>query len=128
MKPQPLIAVVDVPISSRWYQTVLGFESGHGGSDYERLRSGGELVMQLHRCDAHDHPHLGGAATNVCRNGVVLWFETDDVGAAYARAQSHGVEMLETLNVNVNANHREFWMRDPDGYVVVVAGAYGDVG
>lgn len=23
--------------------------------------------------------------------------------------------------------HREIWLRDPDGYVVVLAGAYGDV-
>jgi hypothetical protein len=29
--------------------------------------------------------------------------------------------------VNPNANHREIWLRDPDGYVVVLASAYGDV-
>jgi hypothetical protein len=30
--------------------------------------------------------------------------------------------------VNSNANHREVWLRDPDGYVVVIASAYGDLG
>ena len=36
--------------------------------------------------------------------------------------------MLKSLDVNPNANHREFWLQDRDGYVVVVAGRYGDVG
>jgi hypothetical protein len=26
-----------------------------------------------------------------------------------------------------NAHHREIWLRDLDGYVVVLAGAYGDL-
>ncbi len=37
MNPQPLIAVSDVRASSRWYQAVLNFKSGHGGADYEQL-------------------------------------------------------------------------------------------
>jgi hypothetical protein len=36
--------------------------------------------------------------------------------------------VLKPLKVNPNANHREFWLRDPDGYIVVVAGRYGDTG
>ena len=36
--------------------------------------------------------------------------------------------MLKSLDVNPNANHREFWLQDRDGYVVVVAGRHGDVG
>jgi hypothetical protein len=30
--------------------------------------------------------------------------------------------------VNQNPNHREFWLKDPDGYVVVIAGPNGDLG
>jgi len=37
------------------------------------------------------------------------------------------VDILEGPRVNPNANHREVWLRDPEGYVVVLAGAYGDV-
>ena len=37
------------------------------------------------------------------------------------------VEVLEGPHLNPNANHRELWLRDPDGYVVVLASAYGDV-
>jgi len=37
-----------------------------------------------------------------------------------------GAEVLEGPLVNVNAQHREVWIRDPDGYTVVVAGPPGD--
>ena len=57
MRPQPLIPVTDVEASSRWYQKLLGCRSAHGGSEYERLESNGQLVMQLHSFDV-DHHHL----------------------------------------------------------------------
>jgi hypothetical protein len=47
MRPQPLISVTDVPRSSRWYQELLGCDSGHGGEEYERLVHDGALVLQL---------------------------------------------------------------------------------
>jgi hypothetical protein len=37
MTPQPLTTVHDVEFSSRWYQSVLGLQSRHGGAEYERL-------------------------------------------------------------------------------------------
>ncbi len=126
MKPQPLIAVFDVAASSRWYQATLGFESGHGGDEYERLLFEGELVMQLHHWDAHEHPFIGDADKKPYGNGVVIWFQTQRIDQMYKRAQAAGAEIIEAIKINPSANHREFWLRDPDGYVVVVAGAYGD--
>jgi catechol 2,3-dioxygenase-like lactoylglutathione lyase family enzyme len=128
MHPQPLIAVRDVQASSLWYQAVLGCESGHGGSEYERLLYQGRIVLQLHRWDAHEHPHLGNPESKPYGNGVLLWFQTDEIDAAIDRARDVQAEMLEPPSVNASANHREFWLRDPDGYVVVVAGAYGALG
>jgi catechol 2,3-dioxygenase-like lactoylglutathione lyase family enzyme len=128
MIPQPLIAVGDVEASSLWYQAVLGFKSGHGGVEYEQLTFGGRMIMQLHHWDTHAHPHLGNPKSKPYGNGVVLWFQTDKIDKAFKRAQDHGAEVLESLKVNPNANHREFWLRDPDGYVVVIAGFYGDLG
>lgn len=125
MHPQPLIAVRDVPASSRWYLAILGCTSGHGGSDYEQLMFDGRMIMQLHRWDAHHHPHLGDAAAAARGNGVALWFQTDDFEALLQRA--HAAEVLEGPRVNRNAHHREIWLRDIDGYVVVIAGRYGDV-
>ena len=46
MHPQPLIAVHDVAANSRWYQSLLGCESGHGGLEYEQLVCDGRMVMQ----------------------------------------------------------------------------------
>ena len=128
MQPQPLIAVRDVEASSRWYQRLLGCKGGHGGIEYEQLVDhGGKLILQLHDWDAHEHPHMGNPAARPYGNGVLLWFQVEDFGAAVDRARALSVEILEGPRVNPNANHREIWVRDPDGYVVVLASAYGDL-
>jgi catechol 2,3-dioxygenase-like lactoylglutathione lyase family enzyme len=128
MQPQPLIVVHDVPRTSRWYQAVLGLSSGHGGAEYEQLMSGQVMVLQLHAWDAHEHLNLGKPEVKPYGNGVVLWFLEDDIVGAFERAEAHKAEIIQPLTVNPNANHREFWLRDPNGYVVVVAGTYGDIG
>jgi catechol 2,3-dioxygenase-like lactoylglutathione lyase family enzyme len=124
MRPQPLIAVRDVEASSRWYQRLLGGESGHGGSTYERITVKNELVLQLHAWDDPDdsHEHMGRADSKPYGNGVLLWFETDAFDSAVARARALGARVLEEPHANPNAGHREIWLRDPDGYVVVIAG------
>lgn len=127
MHPQPLIVVHDVLASSRWYRAVLGCESGHGGPEYERLVHEGTLILQLHRWDTHEHPFLGVEASKPYGNGTVLWFQTDAFDAAVARALAANAQVLVPPAVNPNANHRELWLRDPDGYVVVIAGRYGDL-
>lgn len=128
MRPQPLIAVRDVEMSSRWYQTLLCCCSGHGGREYERLLYNSELILQLHHWDAHEHPHMGDPDAKPYGNGVLLWFQTNDFDQAVSRAHTLGAEVLKAPHVNPNAHHRECWLRDPDGYVVVIASAYGDVG
>lgn len=128
MNPQPLIATSDVVATSRWYQEVLGLDSGHGGDDYEQLLYDGRMVMQIHRWDAHEHRHIGDSSLPIHGNGVLLWFQTDKFDEIYERVLKRRAEVLEGPKVNRNANHREVWLRDPNGYVVVVAGAYGDSG
>jgi uncharacterized glyoxalase superfamily protein PhnB len=85
------------------------------------------MAPQLHHWDAHEHPHLGDPESPHYGNGVVLWFQAEAIDEAYARAVSAGAAVLEELKINPLAQHREFWLRDPDGYVVV-AGKYGDIG
>ena len=122
MQPQPMIAVRDVAASSRWYQALLGCKSGHGGPEYEQLVHDGRLILQLHHWDAHEHPNLGDPASKPYGNGVLLWFQTDAFDAAVDRATRIRAEVLEPPKVNPNARHREIWLRDPEGYVVVIAG------
>ena len=128
MRSQPLIAVHDVEVSSRWYQRLLNCQSGHGGPEYERIVAGDELILQIHRWNAHEHPYIGDPKLKPYGNGVLLWFQTDAFDAAIERARDLEAEILEEPHVNSNAQHRECWIRDPNGYVVVLASSYGDVG
>lgn len=120
--PQPLLVVADVEESSRWYQQVLGVRSGHGGRKYEQLFDDNELVMQLHTRDADAaHGPLAKPGTPV-GNGVLMWFELTDLDAALERIVVSGAEIERAVHVNPDARHREVWLRDPDGYRVVLAG------
>ncbi len=131
VRPQPLIAVNDVEASSRWYQRLLGCRSNHGGSEYEQLVSNGQLVLQLHSFKVeHHHGPIGNRDEKPYGNGVLLWFEVDDFDAVMQRAAEMGVEIVMPRHRNPpdgngGPNHWECWMRDPDGYVVVVASPYG---
>ena len=118
---QPLIAVSDVEASSAWYCRLLGCTSGHGGPEYERLMAGDDFVLQLHDWNAHEHPHLGDETSRPWGNGALLWFRVGDFDAACEQARELGAEILEGPHENPRAGHRELWLRDPDGYVVVLA-------
>lgn len=132
MRPQPLICVSDVEASSRWYQRLLGCRSVHGGPHYERLvAADGELILQLHAFDVeHEHGPIGDAADRPYGNGVLLWFETDEFDAALERAAAMKAEIVKPKHRNPadgrgGPNHWECWLRDPDGYTVVLASPDG---
>lgn len=130
MQPQPLICVRDVEASSRWYQRLLGCRSDHGGPHYERLVSQGRLILQLRHWDvAHDHGRIGDPAITP-GNGVLLWFQVDDFDAATARATELKAEIVLPRHRNPSdgdggPNHWELWLRDPDGYTVVLSSPDG---
>lgn len=131
MHPQPLICVRDVEASSRWYRRLLGCESAHGGSEYERLVSKGRLMLQLHHWNVlHDHGPIADPASRPYGNGVLLWFEVDDFDAAAARAHELKAEIVlprhrNPPDGNGGPNHWELWLRDPDGYAIVLASPDG---
>jgi catechol 2,3-dioxygenase-like lactoylglutathione lyase family enzyme len=131
MRPQPLIAVTDVEASSLWYRSLLGCQSGHGGSAYEQLLHNGQIVLQLHSFEVeHDHGRIGDRDDKPYGNGLLLWFEVEDFDAIVQRASEMKVELVLPRHRNPadgdgGPNHWECWMRDPDGYVVVVASLYG---
>lgn len=134
MHSQPLIAVTDVEASSQWYQRLLGCQSAHGGSEYERLVSNGELILQLHSWEIdHHHGPIGDPNAKPYGNGVLLWFEIDDFDSAVARAAEMKAEVVKQPHRNPPSggggpNHREYWLRDPDGYIVVLASPDGEAG
>lgn len=134
MRPQPLLCVHDVEAASRWYQQLLGCQSAHGGPEYERLEADGTLILQLHRWDVdHDHGPIGDPAVKPYGNGVLLWFEIDDFDAALARAEALQAEVVLPRHRNPpdgdgGPNHWELWIRDPEGYTVVLASPDGSAG
>jgi catechol 2,3-dioxygenase-like lactoylglutathione lyase family enzyme len=128
--PQPLVAVRDVMASKRWYATLLGLRPDAMPSDhghlYGRLWSGDRLVLQLHAWDEEDHPNLVHREEARPGHGVLLWFQVEDFDDVVERVAEIGAEVVLPPHVNEAPGHREIWIRDPDGYVVVVASPDGE--
>lgn len=122
VRPQPLLCVRKVSASSAWYQAVLGATSGHGGEEYERVMVDGELVLQLHAFEEDHHHGRLGDASKLIGNGAVIWFEVEDLDGAAARSKAAKAKVEVDVHVNPNAQQREIWLRDPDGYLVVLSG------
>jgi len=122
-----------VEASSRWYQRLLGCKNDHGGTEYGRLVSNGQLILQLHRWDLEDHHGPIGDPDLAHGNGVLLWFEVADFDAALARVVELQAKIVLPRHRNPpdgdgGPNHWEVWMRDPDGYTVVLASPDGSAG
>jgi catechol 2,3-dioxygenase-like lactoylglutathione lyase family enzyme len=131
IEAQPLIAVHNVRASSHWYVELLGADSipEHPHRDvYDRISHSGRLLLQLHAWDVEEHPNLVNADAAPPGHGVLLWFQVDDFDSVVERARGLGAEIIEEPHVNPAPRHREIWLRDPDGYVVVVASPDGECG
>jgi predicted enzyme related to lactoylglutathione lyase len=132
-RPQTLLAVRDVEASSRWYQRLLGLRSDHGGPEYERLLADGVLVLQLHQREVEHHHGPVGDPGGGPGNGVLVWFgEVADFDGVLERAAELGAPVVLAPHRNPpegggnGPGHREVWVRDPDGYTVVVASPDGE--
>jgi len=79
----------------------------------------------------HDHGAIGDPATPPYGNGVLLWFEIDDFDAAVERSRQLEAEIVLAPHRNPSEGpggpaHREIWLRDHDGYAVVLASPDGE--
>ena len=133
VQSQTMIAVRDVEASSRWYQQLLGLRSDHGGPEYERLLAGGTLVLQLHQRGVQHHHGLFVDQDADVGNGVLLWFgevpNFDEVVASVDELKATIVRAPHRNPPKGQGNgpgHREIWVKDPDGYTVVVASPDGE--
>ena len=105
----------------------------HGGPHYERLLSGGVLVLQLHHWETeHDHGRIGDPDAAV-GNGVLVWFgDTPDFDGVVERAAGLNALIVRAPHRNPPLGEgngpglREVWIKDPDGYTVVVASPDGE--
>jgi hypothetical protein len=54
-------------------------------------------------------------------NGVALWFEIPAFDDAVDRVRRMDAHVVTDVHLNPNAGHREIWLRDLDGYLVIIA-------
>ena len=130
VEAQPLIAVRDVRASSRWYGRLLDADSlpdHHHRDLYDRVFSSGRLILQLHAWDEEHHPNLVNPNAAPPGHGVLLWFQVSDFDSAVDRARELKAEVIQESHFNPAPRHREIWLRDPDGYVVVIASPDGEL-
>jgi len=129
VRAQPLIAVRNVRASSDWYRQLLALDTlpDHPHREtYDRMLCGGEIILQLHAWDKEDHPNLINPDAAPPGHGVLLWFEVSDFDQVVERARALPAEIILEPHFNPNPRHREMWLRDPDGYVVVIASPDGE--
>lgn len=121
MALEPMLFVDDVEATSRWFQSLLGLKSAHGGKEYEMLMDDAkQLVLQLHHADAEEHGEARLPSGSARGAGVLLYFKVEDVRAAHARAKAMQAAVEgEPVFIKL-AGHTEFVVRSPDGYALAL--------
>jgi catechol 2,3-dioxygenase-like lactoylglutathione lyase family enzyme len=118
-----IIGVDDVPLSFKWYQSLLGLpETVPSHDDFGQiLDSDGTVLLSLHEWGAHEHPPLMSPDHAQPGNGLLLFFRVDDYAVALPRARALVARFEEEPHVNQNTGTPEFSLRDPDGYYVTIS-------
>src|SRR4026209_2917745 len=75
-----IIGVSDVPVSFKWYQSLLGLPQTSPAHDYfgQILDSDGTVLLCIHAWGAHEHPSLMSPDHATPGNGLLLFFRVDD--------------------------------------------------
>ena len=84
-----------------------------------------EFVCERREED-HHHGPIGAPNDMPPGNGLLMWFEIDDFDSAIERVADLNAEVLMPRHRNPpdgngGPNHWEIWLRDLDGYKVVLA-------
>jgi catechol 2,3-dioxygenase-like lactoylglutathione lyase family enzyme len=118
-----IIGVADVDRSVDWYQSLFGLPKSAPAHDYfgQILDADGTVLLCLHKWGAHEHPTLSSPDRAEPGNGLLLFFRVDDFDEALARARALVSQLEEEPETNRATGTREFALRDPDGYYVMVS-------
>ena len=118
-----IIGVADVARSFNWYRTLFGQPPSAPAHDYfgQILDDDGTVLLCLHRWGDHEHPTLASPERAEPGNGLLLFFRIDDFDAALERARTLVERLEEEPTINPSTGTREFALRDPDGYYVMVS-------
>ena len=118
-----IIGVADVARSFTWYQALFGQPETHPAHDSfgQILDTDGTVLLCLHQWGAHEHPSLASPDHSEPGNGLLLFFRVDDFDDALPRARALVTGLEEEPHVNPSTGTREFALRDPDGYYVMIS-------
>lgn len=118
-----IIGVADVARSFKWYQSLFGLPESLPAHDYfgQILDTDGTVLLCLHEWGHHEHPTLTSPDRAEPGNGLLLFFRVDDFNEALSRARTLVSQLEEESRTNPATGTREFALRDPDGYYVMVS-------
>jgi catechol 2,3-dioxygenase-like lactoylglutathione lyase family enzyme len=118
-----IIGVADVTRSLNWYQSLFGQPESAPAHDYfgQVLDTDGTVLLCLHKWGDHEHPTLISPDRAEPGNGLLLFFRVDDFDEALSRARALVSQLEEEPQLNPATGTREFAIRDPDGYYVMVS-------
>jgi len=118
-----IIGVKDVASSCRWYQSLLGLPATPPAHEYwgQICDADGTVLLCLHQWGAHEHPSLMSPDRAQPGNGLLLFFRVDDFDKALTSARALVPRLDGEPQVNPATGTREFALRDPDGYHVMVS-------
>ena len=118
-----IIGVADVARSCRWYQALFGQpEAAPAHDDFGQiLDADGTVLLCLHQWGAHEHPPLSSPDAAQPGNGLLLYFRVDEFDESLRRARVLVAGFAEEPHVNPHTGTREFALRDPDGYYVMLS-------
>lgn len=120
IKNQPIIAVQDVELSTQWYQALLNCKGTHGGSTFEMLTDENDAVfLCLHKWGEHEHPTLSDPGIPP-GNGLILYLQVQDLDKVWNNATELKANTEESPHLNPNSGKRQFCLRDPDGYYLMI--------
>ena len=118
-----IIGVADVARSFHWYQSLFGQPQSLPAHDYfgQVVDTDGTVLLCVHKWGDHGHPTLLSPDRVEPGNGLLLFFRVDDFDAALSRARNLVGQLDEEPSTNPATGTREFALRDPDGYYVMVS-------
>jgi hypothetical protein len=120
-KLDPIIAVKNIQVSSKWYQSVFNWKSLHGGDHFDILvDENNEIVLCLHPWEQDEHPTMMNPGITP-GNGLILYFRTNNMRAIRQNVENLGCAIEEEIHPNPNSSKQEFSLKDPDGYYLIVS-------
>lgn len=118
-----IIGVSDVAGSFQWYQSLFGQPASAPAHHYwgQICDADGTVLLCLHEWGSHDHPSLMSPKKALPGNGLLLFFRVDNFELVLQSARALVPRLDQEPHVNPATGTREFALRDPDGYYLMVS-------